>query len=62
MSKKRAREICKNLYKTITTMNNVPMVHNEEMFQDFPVRPGISTFKGMYNKLIKKYGFRRRQL
>ena len=62
MSKKKAREICKNLYKTITTMNNVPMVHNEEMFQDFPVRPSRSTFKGMYNKLIKKYGFRRRLL
>lgn len=62
MSKKRAREICKNLYKTITTMTDVQMVHNEEMFQDAPVRPNKSIFKGMYNKLIRKYGFRRRQL
>lgn len=62
MSKTKAREICKNLYRTIKNMNSIPMVHNEEMFQDAPVRASKSTFKRIYNKLIKKYGFRRRLL
>ena len=62
MSKKRARAICKNLYKTIQNKNTVPMVHNEAMFKDDPVRPSKATFKRMYNKLVKKYGFRRRLL
>ena len=62
MSKKKAREIVKNLYKTIITMKDVGTVHNEEMFKDLPARPSKSIFKNMYNKLIKKYGFRRRQL
>ena len=62
MSKKRAREICKNLYSTINKMDDKPMVHNTDMFKDDPVRPGKSIFKGMYNKLIRKYGFRRRLL
>jgi|13_taG_2_1085334.scaffolds.fasta_scaffold143130_2 TRAP-type C4-dicarboxylate transport system substrate-binding protein len=62
MSKKKAREVCKNLYRTIINMKPTPMVHNNEMFQDLPVRPSKEIFKGLYNKLVKKYGFRRRQL
>ena len=62
MSKKRAKEICKNLYTTILNMKDTKIIHNVDMFKDRPVRPTKSTFKRIYNKLIKKYEFRRRQL
>ena len=62
MSKKKAKEICNNLYKTITQMTPSKTVYNTEMFQDKPVRVSQSTLKNIYNKLIKKYGFCRRLL
>ena len=62
MSKKKAKEICKNLYRTIFHMNNKLPIHNEEMFDEVSTRIKKSSLKNMYNKLIKKYGFRRRFL
>jgi hypothetical protein len=62
MSKKKAKEICNNLYQTIINMNGKLPVHNEAMFNDISTRMKKSTLKRMYNNLIKKYGFRRRLL
>ena len=62
MSKKKAREICKNLHKTIKGMTPSKVIYNAGMFDDKPARASKSVLKRIYNNLIKKYGFRRRQL
>jgi hypothetical protein len=62
MSKKKAKEVCRNLYLTITKMKTRTVIHNDEMFNDKSTRVEKNVLKRIYNKLIKKYDFRRRLL